>query len=824
MTRYADVILPLPLYSTFTYEVPEEMVDNIRIGSRVLVPFHKLGCQTGIVLAIHTDAPVNGVDVKPVVAILDSSPILRVAQLRFWQWMANYYLCTLGEVMKAALPAALKVESENWISLSTDVSDIETAGLSEHEATLLAYLHHKKKARITEIEKDVNIPSPRIQINNLIEKGIAQIYEKVVDKYTSKKTTLITLICGRNDKAALHDIMTSLSKSPQRERLLISYLDLSGWLQSNQTLHPVEKKTLLGKSGCSSAILNALIKNGIFKSEIVKINRFSTLNSIADAPLPALTEAQNVALRNISLSMSQHLVTLLRGVTGSGKTEIYTHLISRTLEHGDHVLMLVPEISLTTQLTSRLGRIFGSRMLVYHSKFSDSERVDIWHRLLHADSPLLILGVRSSIFLPFSRIGLVIVDEEHESSYKQFDPAPRYNARDSAIMLAQMHGAKVLLGSATPAIDTYYKATTGKYGLVELLTRYSDMKLPTVRPIDMTKCRKDKQVSGAFSFELLEALRHTIDSGQQAIVFQNRRGYAPIVTCTQCGWTPHCPHCDIALVHHRRDNLLKCHYCGYALTPPQLCPACGAGTIHSFGYGTERIADHLQTIFSDKPIARMDLDTTRAKDAYQDIIEKFSDNKTRILVGTQMVTKGLDFKNVTTVGIVNADALIHFPDFRSNERAFCTFEQVAGRAGRHNVEGKVYIQTNTPNHPVIKSVIPHDYIGFFRTELLQRKQFSYPPYAKIINIYLRHKDEKKLEAITSTYTDIMRKYFGNRLLGPDTPGVSRIAGFHIRTLMLKIEPQASMPKVKQLLRNIYAQIIMTPGMKQLKLHYDVDPA
>lgn len=822
MTRYADVILPLPLYASFTYEVPEAMQEQVRIGSRVLVPFGKSGCHTGIVEAIHTNAPAT--EAKEIIVALDSEPILRHPQLKFWQWMAQYYLCAPGEVMKAALPAALKVESESWVSPVPDPDPEDVAGLTPQQAMVYAYLTHAKKARIADIEREVDIASPRVAINRLMERGLVQVAERVVDKYVTRKVSVVELCCGRDDKEALHSYFSAVTRSQAQEKLLVAYLDLSGWLKADASLTQVEKKVLLEKTGASPAIFSALVKKGIFKVVDKRVNRFSESTGAALSAPPALSEAQTLALRNIRRAMADHLVTLLRGVTGSGKTEIYSHLIHDALSHGDHVLMLVPEISLTTQLTSRLRLIFGDRMLVYHSKFSDSERVDIWRRLLKAKTPMLILGVRSSVFLPFPRLGLIVVDEEHESSYKQYDPAPRYNARDAAIMLATMHGAKVLLGSATPAIDTYYKGVTGKYGLVELLTRFSDVPLPTVHTIDMRDRRQKKQVCGPFSTDLLSATRHAIQAGKQAILFQNRRGFAPMVICSQCGWTPRCPHCDISLVYHRRDRLLKCHYCGYTMPLPSLCPACGSNTLNSFGYGTERLADSLQELIPDVPMARMDLDTTRAKDAYQDIIEDFSEGKTRILIGTQMVTKGLDFKDVTLVGIVNADTLVNFPDFRSNERAYSTFEQVAGRAGRRSDAGNVLIQTTNPTHPAITAVKAHDYKGFYEAELEQRRTFAYPPFVKIINIYLRHKDEKTLESLTATYAATLRQSFGHRVLGPDTPHVSRIANWHIRTLMLKIEPGASMTKVKQLLHSIYASVATIPGMKTLRLHYDVDPA
>ena len=824
MALYADVILPLPIYSSFTYAVPEQMQGQVRAGSRVIVPFGRGNSYTGIVEAVHGNPPKTG-EAKEIILPLDPEPILRHPQLKFWRWMSEYYLCSPGEVMKAALPAALKVEGESWVSPMPEPDEDLVSELSEKEALVYAHVVHAKKARVSEVEKAVGISAPRVVINSLLEKGLIQVMERLVDKYVTKKVSLVTLTCLRGDQEALHSFFGKVTRSRAQEQMLVAYLDMSGWLNPQGELVPVERKALLEKCKASPAILKALTDKGIMQVEQVRVNRFSDGGGNRAAQLPVLSDPQQKALRDIRRSMGAHLVTLLRGVTGSGKTEIYSHLIHDSLEHGDHVLMLVPEISLTTQLTTRLRRIFGDRLLVYHSKFSDSERVDIWRRLLTSHEPMLILGVRSSIFLPFPKLGLIVVDEEHESSYKQFDPAPRYNARDSAIMLATMHGAKVLLGSATPAVDTYYKATTGKYGLVELLTRFSEVPLPEVEVIDMREKRKRKEVTGPFSSTLLAATRRTMEASKQAILFQNRRGFAPVVVCNTCGWTPSCPNCDISMVYHRREGNLRCHYCGYSVPLPALCPACETNALQTYGYGTERLADTLHSILPEVPMARMDLDTTRSKDAYQEIIEGFSNHDTRILIGTQMVSKGLDFSDVTFVGIVNADTLLNFPDFRSNERAYCTLEQVAGRAGRRQDTGRVMIQTTNPLHPAIQAVRAHDYLGFYRAELAQRQQFFYPPFAKIINIYLRHKEEKAVESLAQTFAAQLRAIFGARLLGPDTPGVSRIAGMHIRTLMLKIEPGASMSKVKQLLREAYATLAAsTPASRSLRLHYDVDPA
>lgn len=824
MLLYADVILPLPLYSSFTYIVPEIFREQLLTGSRVLVPFGENGCYTGIVESIHMNPPASDIVSKEIMLPLDSKPILRNPQLKFWHWISEYYLCAPGEVMKAALPAALKVESESWLSPVDNPDNDVIENLTDKQVEVFAKVCHFKRIRISDLEQKLNMPSPRAVINDLLEVGLVKIDERVVDKYISKNVTLIHLNCKRGDNNTLHSLFGKVARSRKQELLLIAYLDLSGWMQLSEKLKPVERKSLLEKTGVTATVLKTLIDKGIFSVEKIRVNRFSESGSEVCTSLPTLSEAQSRALRDIRRSMNAKLVTLLHGVTGSGKTEIYTHLINDSLAHGDHVLMLVPEISLTTQLTTRLRRVFGDKLLVYHSKFSDSERVDIWRKLMSDKRPMLILGVRSSIFLPFPRLGLIVIDEEHESSYKQFDPAPRYNARDAAIMLATMHGAKVLLGSATPAIDTYYKAHTEKYGLVELLTRYGDVQLPDVKIIDMRECRKRKMVTGPFSADMLAAVRHTMEDSKQAIIFQNRRGYSPVVICDQCGWTPTCPNCDVSLVYHKRSNELRCHYCGHSINKPNVCPACGSNAVKSFGYGTERLSDTLQSLIPEASISRMDLDTTRNKDDYQKIIEEFANKETHILVGTQMVSKGLDFKDVSLVGVVNADTILNFPDFRSNERAFNMLEQVAGRAGRREQKGHVLIQTTNPDHNVLKNVTGHNYSRFFSEEIEQRKRFSYPPFTKVINIYLRHKNEQVLIDLAVKYTMALQSVFGPRILGPESPSVSKIGGYHIRSFMLKIESGASMQKVKQLLREIYVSLANLKGMKSLRLHYDVDPA
>ncbi len=819
---YADVILPLPLYASYTYEVPEEMLPDLKTGCRVLVQFGRSKVYTGIVEHIHGRRP-EDFEPKTIMAQLDREPVLRHPQLKFWQWIADYYLCAPGEVMKAALPAALKVESETWIEPVQNPDSEDVAQLTERQALMLACVTHEKRARVAQIERKMDFPNPRAVINKLIEKGLVKVAERVVDKYVSKKVSMVTLTCERENQGKLHEFFELTGRSARQEKLLVSYLDLSGWLQLGSPVRPVEKSELLERSGATPAVLKGLIDKGVLRVYREAVNRFLPPMAGGRIDLPPLSEAQSEALRNLRREMQGHMVTLLRGVTGSGKTEIYSHLIKESLDHGDHVLFLVPEISLTTQLTTRLQRIFGKQLVVYHSKFSDNERVDIWRRLLVSKEPLLVLGVRSSVFLPFARLGLVVVDEEHESSYKQYDPAPRYNARDAAIVLASMHGAKVLLGSATPSVETYYKAREGKYGLVELLTRFGDVQLPEVIVTDMGEQRRKKLSRGTFSAPMLEGIEQTAREHNQAIIFQNRRGYAPVVVCGQCGWTPKCENCDVSLVYHKKINELRCHYCGFSMTLPKVCPACGENALSTYGYGTERVADDLHELYPSLRISRMDLDTTRNKEGYEEIIGEFSRHETDLLVGTQMVSKGLDFEKVKFVGILNADTLLNFPDFRSDERAFNMMEQVAGRAGRHGAPGKVLIQTTDPENEVIRRVVAHDYAGYYARELEERRNFAYPPFTRVINIFLRHKDERTLIDLTVSYTKEMQRVFGSRVLGPETPFVGRVSNYHIRTLMLKIEAGASMPKVKELLRRIYVSLAALPGMNQLQLHYDVDP-
>lgn len=823
MDRFVEVILPLPLYSTFTYAVPEALIDKVTVGGRVLVQFGKKKYYTAIIESVHSQRP-EGYEVKPFVALLDETPIVRYPQLKFWHWIADYYLCAVGEVYKAAVPTGLKPESETFISLNPDFEFDSDTKLSEHQTVIIQVLSQKKRLRVSEIEQETGFRNIVRHINTMLATGIVEIDEHVVEKYKPRKESFVRLTAERSDNDKLHEFFALVSRSQRQEKLLVAYLDMSRWLTVNSAPLEVGRQQLLDKSGATPGILKALVDKGIFEVYRKSVNRFKADNiAFSTTELPQLSEAQNTALQQIRNSFNDQSITLLHGVTGSGKTEIYAHLINEALQAGGQILFLVPEISLTTQLTDRLRKIFGYRLIVYHSKFSDAERVDIWRRLLTSVEPLVILGVRSSVFLPFARLGLVIVDEEHEASFKQYDPAPRYNARDAALVLASMHGAKTLLGSATPEVETYYKATTGKYGLVTLDVRYRDAQLPEVEIVDMKAMRKRKEVKGILSSTLRLATNHALNDGKQAIMFQNRRGFAPVVVCRTCGWTPKCQNCDVSLVYHKNSALLRCHYCGFSRNLPALCPACGDNAIEIYGYGTERIAEEVHREFEGHRVARMDLDTTRNKDAYQEIIEEFARHETDILVGTQMVTKGLDFENVRVVGVLNADTLLNFPDFRSNERAFNMLEQVAGRAGRRADKGQVIIQTTAPEHPVLADVKCHDYASYYARELDDRKRFAYPPFTRIINIYIKHKDAATVDALAVTYTLELRKVFGERVLGPEKPLVSRVATWFLQSIMLKVEANASMRKVKDLLRSVTASLASDSRLKSAIVYYDVDP-
>ena len=818
---FAEVLVPYPLPRTFTYRIPEDMVD-ITVGSRVLVQFGSKRYYTAIVTMIHGIQP-EGYEVKEISAMLDSAPIVRHPQLKFWQWIADYYLCTQGEVYKAAVPSGLKVESETVVQANPDFEDLDNA-LNERQQVVLDFVAGKGKLKLSELAKATGYKNLEVIVHQLLEMEAVFVSERAMDNYRPKTETMVTLTSDRGDEAALHRFFDEVGRAKKQEQLLLAFLEMSQWLHKNKPVKEVPKATLMQRADASAATLRAAIDRGILKLYKKEINRFAKTAFSAEN-LPSLTEEQHAAYSQINNSLREKDITLLHGVTSSGKTSIYMHLISDALRRGSQVLYLVPEIALTTQLTHRLEKVFGDKMLIYHSKFSDNERVDIWKKLLHSNEPCVVIGVRSSIFLPFGSLGLVIIDEEHDSSYKQADPAPRYNGRSAAMMLARMHGAKTLLGSATPAVETYYWAKSGRYGLVTLDKRYEGIEMPEVQVIDTKTARRRKEMSGIFSPDLIRLVNSALSEEKQAILFQNRRGFSPMVVCKECGSVPHCVNCDVSLTYHRHISTLKCHYCGYTITMPPVCPGCQLPGLEVIGYGTERIEDNVEAQFPNRRIARMDLDTTRAKNAYDRIINDFSDHKFDILVGTQMITKGLDFDGVSVVGILNADTMTQFPDFRSHERAFNMMEQVAGRAGRKGKRGIVALQTSDPSNEVIQFVKNHDYQGFYEYELQEREKFKYPPFTKIINIYLKHRDDSALIELSVRYSGLLRQIFGTRVLGPEAPYVAKVQNLFIRQIVLKMELNASMSKVKNILRNVYEQMLAIDSrMKSCVLYYDVDPS
>lgn len=819
MPKFAETLLPLAIPGTYTYRVPEGM--RLSIGMRVLVPFGRKKIFTAIVTSLHDREP-KGYDVKEILGTLDDKPILRHPQLEFWQWIANYYLCSMGEVYKAAVPSGLKVESETTISVNPDFEESEPRQLSDRERVILDFTAQRGRVQIAEIAHATGFKTVERNVSHLLDMDALHVSERVIDNYRPKTEACVRLTIAHNDEETLHQFFDQLKRAPKQESLLLAYLDMSRWLQGGD-VKEVSKENLLKRAGVSGAVLHEAVKRGMFEIYKKEINRFAELGSVLEEP-PTLSDEQQRAYTEIHQSMREHAITLLHGVTSSGKTSVYMHLIADALKLGKQVLYLVPEIALTTQLTRRLRRVFGDKLLIYHSKFSDNERVDIWKKLLDTSEPCVIIGVRSSVFLPYSNLGLVIVDEEHDSSYKQQDPAPRYNGRNAALVLAQMHGAKTVLGSATPALEVYHLALEGRYGLVKLMTRYGDIKMPDVKVINTIQARKRREMNGLFSNELITESRKALADGQQVILFQNRRGYSPMVRCKECGWVPKCENCDVSLTYHKHNHSLVCHYCGYTLPLPDLCPACQLPGIEIVGYGTERIEDDIDAVFPGEKISRMDLDTTRSKNSYDRIIDDFSAHRTNILVGTQMVTKGLDFDAVSIVGILNADTMINFPDFRSHERAFDMLEQVSGRAGRAHKQGQVIIQTSNPEHDVIKFVQAHDYEGFYQHELADRQQFGYPPFTKVINIYLKHRDDATVGELAVRYSGLLRQVFGTRVLGPMAPFVARVQNLFIRQVVLKMETAASMAKVKGILRQLYEQMLAADArMKAVKLYYDVDP-
>lgn len=817
--KYAGVILPVPVGNTFTYRIPDEFDELIQVGMRVVVPFGPKKMYTAVVVIIHTFKPELPYEIRDIICPLDNTPILRNPQLKFWEWISAYYMAYMGEVYQAAVPAGLKPDSETRVCVNPDFEAEEV--LPEKEQKILDILSDGKPVTVDNLSKIAAMRSLMPTLKSLLARGAIQVNEEFTEKYHAKTETYVRLMPEARQEDKLQTIFDELSKARKQLDLLMFYIDLSKCLNP-KLYREVSKKELLEKSGVSAAILTNLVEKGIFELYKKVVGRLDT-STTETCEIFDLNTFQQNAYNEIEHQFHEHQVVLLHGVTSSGKTEIYIHLINKIIAEGKQVLYLVPEIALTTQLTSRLKRIFGNRLGVYHSKFSDAERVEIWNKVLQDKGYDVILGVRSSVFLPFRQLGLVIVDEEHDSSFKQYDPAPRYNARNVAIILAGMHGAKTLLGSATPSVESYYNAKTGKFGFVELQQRFLEIEMPEILVCDTKEAYRKKCMNGHFSDILLQKMKLALDSGEQVILFQNRRGYAPYIECKACAYVPKCKNCDVSLTVHKVFNTLTCHYCGFSISIPTVCPACNTPSLFTKGFGTEQIEDELKLLFPEAKIGRMDLDTTRSKKSYEKLIAAFEQRTIDILIGTQMITKGLDFENVSLVGILNADNMLNYPDFRAHERAFQLMTQVSGRCGRKNKRGLVVLQTSTPEHPVVQQVLQHNFKQMYETQYAQRLQYHYPPFVRIIEITLKHKDINTVKNAAIELNNRMRSVFGSRVLGPVEPAVSRIQNLYLRQVLLKIENTASPVKAKELLQEIIHNLVSESSYRRVIVSIDVDP-
>ncbi len=739
--RYVDVILPLPLEGLFTYGVSDELAAQVQAGVRVVVPFNRSKRYTAIAVRLHDEKP--DFDTKNIIEILDTQPIILSEQLRLWQWISDYYMAPLGEVMNAALPAGLKNE----------------------------------------------------------------------DGYQPKTETCIGLCEAYSSEQALHLAFDMLHRAEKQQKVLAEFLSF------DYENSDITRDELMNESHCTSAVLKALIDRKILYTYEREVGRLNHGGEPHPEQIKPLSEPQQKAFDEIQSQFENKRVVLLNGVTSSGKTEIYIHLIQKALDEGRQVLYLLPEIALTVQMMERLRRVFGNRLGIYHSKYSDAERVEIWQKQL-SDAPYdVILGARSAVFLPFQRLGLVIVDEEHETSFKQQDPAPRYHARSAAIMM----GSPVLLGTATPSMESYYNAQTGKFGLVELKTRYQGIELPEIQVVDVKDLRRRKMMTGPFSPQLLTAMRTALDEKKQVILFQNRRGFAPMIECNACGWVPKCKNCDVALTLHKTTNMLTCHYCGHTYAVPTQCPACEGRDLRGRGYGTEKIEDQIRDIFPEARVARMDLDTTRSRNAYERLIGDFASGRTNVLIGTQMISKGLDFDRVAVVGILDADSMLNNPDFRAYEHAFMMMSQVSGRAGRKGKRGLVLLQTKNKELPVIQQVTNNDWPNFYADLIEERRDFRYPPFHHLIYIYMRHRHENVVDSAAIFMASLLRQSFGSRVLGPDKPGVSKVKTLHIRKIVLKLENGIDLRRVREYLRRAQTQLMRDKRNAALQVFFDVDP-
>ncbi|PVW13947.1 replication restart helicase PriA [Marixanthomonas spongiae] len=812
---YIDVILPIPLKQKFTYKVNKDEAAFLQQGMRVAVPFGKSKVFTAIVYQVHQTPP-SGYETKDIDHILDESPVITATQIKHWEWMASYYMCTLGEVIRAALPSAFLLESETIISLAkTDVSEEK---LTDEEFLIFEALQHQPTLHINDVRSVLDKKNVVAVLDKLIEKKIVQVQEEVYEQYKPKLKRYVKLASKYASEAELKLLLEeTLSNAPKQREVVMNLFMLTA--QSNK---PVSVKQLQKQSDTSLNVIKSLIDKEILQAYYIKKDRVQYSGEAA-SNIKKLNKAQEIAFSEIKETFKTQDITLLHGVTSSGKTEIYVRLISELIESGKQVLYMLPEIALTTQLISRLQRYFGAKVAVYHSKYSVNERVEVWNNVLQAKPKAqIVIGARSSLFLPFNNLGLVLVDEEHEPSFKQYNPSPRYHGRDAAVVLAKLHHAKVLMGSATPSLESYYNATNGKYGLVNLKTRYGDVLMPEIELVDLKEKNKKKRMKGHFSDRLLEEMNEVLKLGEQVILFQNRRGYSPIVECTTCGTSPQCPNCDVSLTYHQYKNELRCHYCGYHIAMQLSCMACGSETLDTKGFGTQQVETELKALFPEHKIARMDQDTTRKKHAHAKLIDKLENEEIDILVGTQMLAKGLDFRNISLVGVMNADNLLNFPDFRAHERSFQLLQQVSGRAGRTSKRGKVLIQTYNPYHQILQQVSTNDYDGMYNQQLEDRYQYKYPPYYRTIKITCKDRNLQKMLKAAKWFGQALENKLGPQVLGPEQPPIGRIRNLYISNILIKIPKKQSLEKTKQYINRVAQSFNSIKEFSSVKLTIDVD--
>jgi len=783
---------------------------------RVAVPFGKSKIYTGLVHSIHNSPP-QVYEAKPIHQILDDNPLVNEIQLKHWQWIADYYMCTLGEVFRSAVPSAFLLESETLILLNKR-GEVDENDLKDDEFLVFEALQHQSMLRVHEVAAIIERKNTLPILNRLISKGVIILKEEIYEQYRPKLVRYVKLGKSHQSEAELERLLENLQRAPKQSQVILSLFQLQA-----STKKPIKVSELEKHSGASRAIIKALVDKKILEEYFIRTDRVNYDGEGEFSDLKKLNEYQEKALEEIRQSFENEKVALLYGVTSSGKTEVYVELIEQCLKDGRQTLYLLPEIALTTQLIGRLQDYFGEKVSVFHSKYNIQERVEVYNNVLSNKSKAkIVIGARSALFLPFSNLGLIVVDEEHESSFKQFDPAPRYHARDSAIVLGNLHKAKILLGSATPSIETFQNARSKKYGFAQIDRRYGNVLMPEMELVDIKEEHRKKRMKGHFSERLLEEIAETLEVGEQIILFQNRRGYAPIVECTTCGHSPQCPNCDVSLTYHQYRKQLRCHYCSHHIALQESCQACGSHTLDTKGFGTEQVEQELKTLFPEVKVARMDLDTTRGKHAYERIITSFEQQEIDVLVGTQMVTKGLDFRNVNLVGIMNADSLLNFPDYRAHERSFQLLTQVAGRAGRTQKRGKVIIQTYNPYHQILRQVTDGDYEGMFKEQLYEREQYKYPPTNKIIQLTFKHKEYNRLNDAAEWFAKGLRNLFTSNVLGPEYPSVARIRNQYLKHVLIKIPDGQSLVKTKKSIKRVEKSFNAISNFRSVRVIYNVD--